>query len=91
MKKELLSVLVAACLFAAALFSILYFFDVIKMLAAMLFGLTILAVILVFVLLFAFGFILFFAAFYYLIKKKPEIQSHGNYTLDMEKGRGEEK
>jgi membrane protein implicated in regulation of membrane protease activity len=90
MKKELIGVLIAACLFAVAIFSILYFFDIIAILAAMLFGFTILAIILVFVLLFAFGSILFFAAFYYLIKKKPEIQADGNYTLNMEKGKNDE-
>jgi len=33
---------------------------------------------------------MFFALFYYLFEKKPTVQTNSNYSLNMEKGKGEE-
>ena len=91
MIKGLVGVILAAIIFAAALYLILHFIGVIAILAGLLAGAFIIAAIIAFILLFAFGFVLFFAAFYYLIEKKPTVQTNGNYTLSMEKGKGENK
>lgn len=89
MIKGIAGVLIAAALFAAAVYIILHFLGIIVIIAAMFVGLGILAMILVFIALFAFGFVLFFAAFYYMIEKKPTV-TPGEYTLKMEKGKNEE-
>jgi membrane protein implicated in regulation of membrane protease activity len=89
MKKGLVGVLIAAVLFALAVYIILQFLGVLAIIAGFLIALGIIAFILIFILLFALGFIIFFAAFYYMIEKKP-IVTHGEYTLDMEKGKHEE-
>jgi len=89
MIKGIAGVLIAAALFAAAVYIILHFIGVIAIILAVLVGFGILAMILIFIALFAFGFVLFFAAFYYMIEKKPNVTS-GEYTLKMEKGKNEE-
>jgi membrane protein implicated in regulation of membrane protease activity len=85
MIKGIAGVLIAAALFAAAVYIILHFLGALLIFV----GLGILAMILVFIALFAFGFVLFFAAFYYMIEKKPTV-TPGEYTLKMEKGKNEE-
>ena len=88
MIKGLAGVLIAAILFAAAVYVVLHFLGVIAMIAAFLVMSAIIVFILIFILLFIFGFILFFAAIYYMIEKKPTVKP-GEYTLDMEKGKNE--
>ena len=89
MIKGIAGVLVSATLFAVAVYIILQLLGIIAIIVMFLIGLGILAMILVFVLLFAFGFVLFFAAFYYMIEKKPTV-TPGEYTLEMEKGKNDE-
>ena len=88
MMKGLVGVLIAAVLFAAAVYIILHFLGIIAIIAGFLIALGIIAFILIFILLFALGFVLFFAALYYMIEKKPTV-TPGEYTLDMEKGKNE--
>jgi hypothetical protein len=86
--KGLVGVLIAAVLFAAAVYIILHFLGVLKIIAGFLVVLGLIAFVLIFILLFAMGFVLFFAAFYYIIEKKPTV-TPGEYALDMEKGKNE--
>ena len=88
MIKGLGGVLIAAALFAVAVYIILHFLDVLVIIAGFLAALGLIAFILIFILLFALGFVMFFAAFYYMIEKKPTV-TPGEYTLDMEKGKNE--
>ena len=88
--KGLAGVFLAAIIFAIAVYLIFNFIGFIVILAGLIAGAFILAAILVFILLFALGFIIFFAVFYYLIEKKPITQKNVNYTLSMEKGKGEQ-
>jgi hypothetical protein len=89
MIKGLVGVLIAAVLFATAVYIILHFLGVLAIIAGFLIALGIIAFILIFILLFALGFVLFFAALYYMVEKKPTI-TPGEYTLNMEKGKNEE-
>jgi UPF0716 family protein affecting phage T7 exclusion len=89
MIKGLLGVGVAALLFAIAIYLILHLLGYIAIIIGFLAVIGILAAVLLFIMLFAIGFVFFFAAFYYLIERKPTIQNHGNYKLSMEKGKGE--
>jgi len=88
MIKGIAGILIAAALFAIAVYIILHFLGVLVIIAAMLVGLGILAMILIFIVLFALGFVMFFAAVYYMIEKKPTV-TPGEYTLSMEKGKNE--
>jgi hypothetical protein len=88
MMKGLFGVLLAAILFAAGVYIALHFLGVLTSIAGYLIAIGIVAVILSFILLFALGFVIFFAAFYYMIEKKPTV-TPGEYTLDMEKGKNE--
>jgi len=89
MIKGILGLIIAAVLFAAAIFLILHFIGIIAIIVGIIAAGFLIGAVIAFILLFAFGFVLFFATFYYLIEKKPEIQKNGNYTLSMEKGKGE--
>ena len=89
MIKGIAGILIAAALFASAVYIILHFLGIIAIIIGMLFGIAIIAIMLVFIVLFALGFVLFFAAFYYIIEKKPTVVP-GKYTLKMEKGKNEE-
>jgi hypothetical protein len=88
MIKGLIGVLISAVIFAVAVYAILHVLGIIAAIAAFLVVLGLFAFVLIFILLFAFGFVLFFAAIYYMIEKKPTVM-HGEYTLDMEKGKNE--
>jgi hypothetical protein len=88
MMKGLLGVFIAAVLFAVGVYIILDLLGVLAMIVGFLVALGILAFVLVFIVLFAFGFVLFFAALYFMIEKKPTVRP-GDYTLDMEKGKNE--
>jgi len=88
MIKGLLGVVVAAVIFAAIAYGILQILGIIALIAAFFVVLGVLAFFLIFMLLFVFGFILFFAAIYYMIEKKPTV-TPGEYTLNMEKGKNE--
>jgi len=88
MIKGLVGVLIAAALFAVAVYIILHFLGVLAIIAGFLIALGLIAFIIIFILLFALGFVMFFAAFYYMIEKKPTV-TPGEYTLDMEKGKNE--
>jgi hypothetical protein len=91
MLKGLAGVAFAAVIFAAVIYLILHLLGFIGIILGMLAVFGILALLLIFIGLFIFGFVLFFALFYYLFEKKPSIQTTGNYTLSMEKGKHEEK
>ena len=88
MIKGIIGVLIAAIIFATAVYIILHFLGIIAIIAAFLIALGILAFILIFIVLFALGFVLFFAALYYMIEKKPTVMP-GEYNLSMEKEKGE--
>lgn len=91
MLKGLFGVILAAGLFAAIIFLLLHFIGFIALFIPFFAAGLIIASIIAFVFLFILGFVLFFALFYFLFEKKPTIQKQGNYTLSMEKGKGEEK
>ncbi len=90
MIKGLVGMILAAIIFAATIFLIFHFIGVLALIVGIIAAGFIIGAIVVFILLLVFGFILFFATFYYLIEKKPTVQTKGNYTLSMEKGKGEE-
>jgi len=91
MLKGLAGVIIAAVLFAAAIFLIFNFIGLIAIIVGIIAAGFIIGAVIAFILLFVFGFVLFFALFYFLFEKKPEIQTSGNYNLSMEKGKGEDK
>jgi membrane protein implicated in regulation of membrane protease activity len=90
MIKGLVGMILASIIFAATLFLIFHFIGVLAIIVGIIAAGFIIGAAVVFILLLVFGFILFFATFYYLIEKKPTVQTNGNYTLSMEKGKGEE-
>ena len=90
MIKGLVGMILAAIIFAATIFLIFHFIGVLALIVGVIAAGFLIGAIVVFILLLVFGFILFFATFYYLIEKKPTVQTNGNYTLSMEKRKGEE-
>ncbi len=82
-KAAALALVLFLAIFAAILL-VLHFLGIL-LLAIAFMGLFVL--IAIFLLVVAFGLVMIFLAFYYMLKKKPEVQEYGDYTLDQVKGK----
>ena len=90
MIKGLVSALLSALLVAAIISGIVYLFFsgiLLSILGFVIDGLLV-AVIILFSIVFIFTLIAFFALFYYMAEKKPEV-TQGEYKLEEEKGKNE--
>ena len=92
MIKGIFGMLLGALIAALVIIGLIYllFSGILLWLAAILIGGVIVAALVLFVIIFVFAIIIFFAFFYYVAEKKPTM-TPGNYTLEMEKGKHEEK
>ena len=90
MIKGLISALLGALVVAAIISGVAYLFfsGILLSILGFVIGGLIVAAILLFAIVFIFTLIVFFALFYYMAEKKPEV-TPGKYKLEEEKGKNE--
>lgn len=88
MIKGIAGVILGAVLVAVIFLGVLWliFSGIILWIAGFVLGSLIVAAIIVFIVIFVFAVIVFFALFYYLAEKSPQVEP-GEYTLEDQKGK----
>ena len=86
MIKGLISMFLGAIIIAAIIVGLIWL--LFSGFLLLIFGAIVIAAAILFLAIFIFAFIAFFAFFYFIAEKKPT-NTPGEYTLDMEKGKNE--